>query len=138
MAMRSEGTTFARGDGGDPENFAAIAAVKGISGIGGGTPTVLDPTTLADSTRRKMLGLRDEGQLQLTLEWTGSDAEFQGMLADRAAGTSRNFQITFPDTTTYDFAAFVMTFEVSAELDALVQVTISLEIDGAVSVTWPA
>lgn len=136
--ITSEGIKLLRGNGAESETFTEVGAVSGFSGVGGGAPAIHDATTLADSFRRKLVGVRDEGQMSLTLQWHGSDAQFRGMQADRSAGTLRNFEIEFPDDTVFALSAYVLTFEVSAESDAAVTVTCNLEIDGAVGVTWPS
>jgi tail tube protein len=134
--LETEGTVLSRGDGEASEAFTAIASVSSLSGIGGGSPTVIDVSTLADSFKQKRLGLRDEGQISMTLQWHGSDAEFQGCHADRAQKVLRNWQILFPDGTLAEFAAFVMTFEVQVETDDALRVNCTLEISGEVDIDW--
>lgn len=136
--LEAEGTKLLRGDGEEPEDFNEIGAVTSITGIGGGSPTILNPTRLGDDFQRKRVGLRDEGQASLTLQWDGSDAEFQGMHEDRVNKTLRNFELEYPDGTQIDFAAYVLTFEISSEADSLIEVSCTLEIDGAIEVTWPS
>ena len=139
MALKTEGIIVRRGDGATPtEAFAEVGEVKSLSGIGGGSPTVIDTSHLRSTFRRKLLGIRDEGQGQMQLEWTGSDVEFQGLFDDRANATLRNFQVEYPDGTEDEFAAYVMTFETAAETDASLLVNITLEIDVAIDRTWPA
>lgn len=137
MALVSEGTILKRGNGAESEVFAAVGEVVSMSGLGGGSPTVIDVSHLGSTFRQKLLGLRDEGQVQMTLQWTGGDALHTELWSDRAAGTLRNFIIEYPDDTEDAFSAFVMTFESSVETDAAITVNVTLEITGAVSRTWP-
>lgn len=137
MALKAEGTILRRGDGATPtEAFAEVAEVKSINSVGGGSPTVIDTSHLRSTHRRKLIGLRDEGQAALVLEWTGSDAEFQGMWSDRRLAVRRNFEVEYPDGTLDRFAAYVMTFETTAETDASITVAATLEIDGEVTRTF--
>lgn len=139
MAITTEGTAFKRGDGATPtENFVTVASVRSVSGVGGGSPSIHDVTTLQDSYRKKLVGIRDEGQATLELVWESDDAQFQGMAEDRANGTKRNFQIEWPDGTVDSFSAYVLTFERVAETDAALVVNCTLEIDGAVTTDWPS
>ena len=134
--ITSEGIKFKRGDGESSQTFTEVASVSGFSGIGGGAPAIHDATTLSDSVRRKLVGIRDEGQMSVTLQWHGSDAQFRGMQADRSAGTLRSFEIEFPDGDVAALNGYVLTFEVGAESDSAVTVNCNIEIDGEVSWAW--
>ena len=137
MSMPSEGTALRRGDGAANEQFTLCGFVSSVSGFGGGSPTVNDVSTLQDSFRRKLLGLRDEGQAQMTLQWAGTDEEFQAIHEDRAEGRLVNWELEMPDGTEFDFAAYVLTFETVLETDTPVTVNVTLEIDGEIEATWP-
>lgn len=136
MALRSEGTVLSRGDGETPEVFSPLGTVRSITGMGGGSPTVIDVSHLGSAFREKLLGLRDEGQLTFELQWDGEDETFRAIWADRAAGTLRNWQIELPDDTVFTFSAYVMTAELSAETDAAITVSVTLEISGAATPQW--
>ena len=136
MALVSEGTILRRGDGETVEEFTAIGEVVSMSGLGGGSPTVIDVSHLGSSFREKLLGLRDEGQVSMTLQWTGGDAQHQELWTDRANGVLRNFQAVYPDGVVDTFSAYVMTFESSVETDAAITVQVGLEITGAVDRAW--
>lgn len=138
MALRSEGTVLSRGDGETPEVFSPLGTVRSITGMGGGSPTVIDVSHLGSAFREKLLGLRDEGQLTFELQWDGEDETFRAIWADRAAGTLRNWRIELPDdpSTVFTFSAYVMTAELSIETDAAVTVSVTLEISGAAAPQW--
>jgi hypothetical protein len=80
------------------------------------------------------MGLMDEGQLTLELNFVPGDTGQQALLADRAAQLRKNFKITFSDANnaTGTFAAYVMGFTVGGGVDALTTATVTLEITGAV------
>lgn len=137
MSLVSEGAALRRGDGASSEDFTLCGFVSSVSGFGGGSPTVNDVSTLQDSYRRKLLGLRDEGQAQLTLQWAGTDDEFQGIHEDRANGVLRNWELEIADGTVFEFSAYVLTFEVVLETDTPVTVNVTLEIDDEIEVAWP-
>lgn len=124
-------TSLARGDGEASEEFTVIGAITSISGIGGGSPTILNPTRLSDTHVRKLMGLLDEGQANITMQWDGDDDQFQGMWDDRVGRVRRNFQITYPEGTEITFTAYVSTFQIDSEVDSLLTVDCTLEIDGA-------
>jgi hypothetical protein len=132
MALISEGTILRRGDGDSSETFSPIGEVTSASGLGGGSPTVIDVSHLGSSFREKVLGLRDEGQISMTLQWAGDDTTHQGLWNDRATGALRNFELQYPDGTLDSFSAFVMTFESNIATDAAITVNVTLEITGQV------
>lgn len=136
MALVAEGTVFKRHDGDDPGDFNEVAEVITASGVGGGSPTVIDVSHLGSTHREKLLGLRDEGQVQLGLRWVGTDDEQQGLWDDRAQGVKRKFQIEYPDGTEDEFEGFVLQMESSVETDADITHQVTIEITGAVSRTW--
>lgn len=132
-ATSSQGSLFKVGDGGGPETFNAVGDVKAIGGPTG-SGTVLDASDLDSTFKEKVIGLLDEGQCRVSGNWTGSDTYQDQMRTDRAAKTLRNFKIVFSNGDTADFAAYIMTFDVSAEVDTLLRFECVLEISDAV--TW--
>ena len=134
MAFNAQGTTIAR-ESETPDTFTTIGEIRSFSGPGGQS-AVIDATTLQSTGKEKVLGLQDEGQLQLEMNFVPGDVAQQNLLADRAAGLKKKFKITFSNTegTTATFDAFVMGFAVAGGVDALTTATVTLEITGAV--TW--
>lgn len=82
------------------------------------------------------MGLRDEGQLSLSLHFNPDDTVHQGLRTDRANRTRRQFKITFTDTTpaaTWTFYGYVTQFSVQGGVDAVVEASVTIEIDGDIT-----
>ncbi len=77
--------------------FETIPNVVSFQGPGG-QAAVIDVTNLASTAKEKRVGLRDEGQLSLTLHYNPDDLVHQGLRTDRANRVRRQFKITFTDT----------------------------------------
>jgi hypothetical protein len=134
-AIPTQGTLFKRGDGGSPEVFTTIGEVTGFDGLAGGKASVIDATHLQSAFKEKLMGLPDEGQVSLTLNFVPSDAQQIAMRADRAARTKRNFRVVFTDSgnETANFSGFVLTFPISAKPDSKVDLGVTIEITGPIS-----
>lgn len=134
QAIEAQGIVIARGDGATPEVFTTIPGVKSFSGPGG-SASVIDVTDLQSTGKEKRMGLQDEGQITLDINYTPDNAVHQALRSDRAARTLRNFKLTFTDdgNTVWDFAAFVTGFTVQGGVDAVVGASVTLEISGSIT-----
>jgi len=134
-AMVSEGVILKRGDGGAPETFTEVSEVVSFDGPGG-TAAVIDVTHLRSSAKEKRIGLPDEGQIKLEMNYVPSDSMQAALRSDRVTRTRRNFKLLMTDTgpTTASFAAYVLEFSVKGGVDQKIAASITLEIDG--TVTW--
>ena len=113
---------------------ALIAEVNDFTGPGGAAG-IIDVSHLLSTAREKLVGLRDEGQLSLTLNYSATDAAHINLRADRAARTKKKCVIEFGDTTgTYGFFdAYCMQYSISGAVDNKITANAVLEITGAVS-----
>ena len=114
--------------------FEAIANVVSFQGPGG-QAAVIDVTNLASVSKEKRVGMRDEGQLTLTLHYNPDDLVHQGLRTDRANRIRRQFKITFTDTNPaiWTFYGYVTQFSVQGGVDAVVQASVTIEIDGEIT-----
>lgn len=131
-AFNAQGTIIAR-ESATPGTYAPLAEIRSFTGPGGQS-AVIDATTLQSTGKEKVMGLADEGQLSLELNFVPGDTGQQALLADRAGQVRKKFRITFSDenNTTATFDAYVMGFSVAGGVDALTTATVTLEISGAV------
>ncbi len=135
MALETQGTVVAINTGTTATPvWTPIGEVKSFNGPSG-SATVIDATHLGSVAKDKLMGLADEGQITLEVNYLHTaDA---GQSAVRTARTNRTlsqFQITLSDgTSTIAFSAYVLGFTVSGGVDALMTSTITLEISGAVT-----
>ncbi|HEX9768439.1 MAG TPA: phage tail tube protein [Kiloniellales bacterium] len=135
LAIHSEGTLFQRGDGASPEVFATIGEVTDFDGPSG-QAAVIDVTHFQSTFKDKLIGLPDEGQFTLSGNYVKSSTAQAGLKTDRTNRTLRNFKLTLTDSpaTVLTFAAFVLSFSISAAVDDKVPFSVTLEISGPV--TW--
>ena len=134
-ALLAQGCTIKIGDGTSPEVFTTIPECSVIGGPSG-SATVIDSSDLNSSAREKKLGLMDEGQVQLELNYLPDNAQHEALRVARANKTLKHFKITFTDTspkTTFSFSAYVSGFPVNASVDQLLKVNPVLEISGLVT-----
>jgi hypothetical protein len=106
----------------------------------GGAAAVIDVTSLDSVAKEKLVGLRDEGQLSLSLNFSATDAGQVGLVADRATRVQRKFVIMLTDVTTGSsafpsnayFNGYAMQYSVSGAVDNKISANAVIEIDGAV------
>lgn len=132
-ALEAQGMVIKHGDGASPEVFTTIPEVKSFSGPSG-SASVIDVSDLSSTAKEKRMGLKDEGQVSLTIQYIPQNAVHAAMRADRSNRTLRNFQIDFTDspTTTWQFSAYVLSFATSGSVDGTVEANVTLEISGDV------
>jgi hypothetical protein len=102
QAISGFGVTFKQGDGEDPEVFASIAEVKGISGPGYSLD-MIDVTHLNSpgGFREFIGGLIDGGEITFDINFIPSNPTHNpatGLLADLLGRRRRNYQLGFPTT----------------------------------------
>jgi len=133
-ALKSQGMTIGIGDGASPEVFTTISEISSISGPGG-QAAVIDTTDLSSLAKEKRMGLPDEGQITLDMNWIPKNVQHALLRTKRTAQVAVNFRITFTDSpaTTWTFAAFVLGHPVSNSVDEVTKGNVTLEVSGAVT-----
>jgi hypothetical protein len=133
-ALQSQGMTLGIGDAASPEVYTTITNVNSMSGPGG-SATEIDVTDLSSSAKEFRLGLQDEGEVTAEIQYVPADVQHALLRATRAAGTSKNFRITFTDSpqTTWTFTAFVKTFSISNAVDGVTTASVALRISGSIT-----
>ena len=117
-----------------------IGEITDFSGPGG-QANVIDVTNLNSTAKEKLVGLRDEGQLSLSLNFNYSDTAQAAIITDRANRTKRKCVIKFNDSTDDKvktkalFDAYCLGFSVSGAVDNKVSANAVIEITGAVTYT---
>lgn len=137
LAKSTRFTLVQVGDGDDPEDFSTIAEVKSFDGPSSNAPTI-DVSSFDSVAVEKIPGLADSGEVQLGLNFIGSDAGQQQLQADHIDGTSRNYRIVFNDDesqpTTVTFLASVTKFQPSGQTNAAYELSVTLTVSG--NPTW--
>jgi len=135
MDIKTQGTLVQIDTG--SATFETIGGVSSISGIGGGEAADIDVTDFASTAKEFLQGLPDEGTVTISGNYDPSDAQQSLMLSKRASQESGDFKVILPDTgsTTFDFTAFVKSFDKSIEADDAVRFTANLRISGSITIS---
>lgn len=135
-AFSAQGTVLKRGNGASSEIFTSIGEIKSIQGPSG-TANLLDATHLESTAKEYVLGIPDEGEIRITMNWVPSSTQHQGLITDRLNRVKRNFNIVWSDNgaAVHAFSAYVTNFEISAGTDAIVEASVTLKITGALTLT---
>lgn len=133
-ALLSQGMTIAAGDGASPEVFTTIPEVNSIDGPGG-QANEIDVTDLSSTGREKLLGIQDEGDITVEINYLPGNTTHAQLRSDKAAGTKRNYRITFTDSpaTTWTFEALVKGFAVSNSVDEVNRTSVILAVSGSIT-----
>lgn len=136
-ALSAFGTLLKLGDGATNEAFTTIAEVRDISGPSLAMDAVEVTSHSSTSAYREFIGgLLDGGEVTFDVNFLPANATHSysaGLIKDLHGRTKRNFQIIWPGTTTWSFAAFVTKFEPSAAVDGALSASVTLKITGVPS-----
>ena len=117
-----------------PLEWVEIGEVVSHDGPGG-SAAVYETTHLRSTAKEKKVGLPDEGQLTLAVNWClATDSGQQAASVARKDRTEKNFKLTFSDDSTAEFTGYVLGLSASGAVDDKVSGSITIEITGAV--TW--
>ena len=127
MAIESQGVVI-------KWNGTAIAQVISAGGPTGSAP-VIDVSHLGSTGAEKLMGLLDEGQVTLEVNWIPDDPAQVALKADRLSRTPRVAQIYLVDTsgTILTFDGYCTGMALSAGVNQQLKGTITLEVDGNVN-----
>ena len=106
----------------------------------GGSPEKVEITTLADSAKRYINGIKDFGDLSFKFLYDNSGAEssYRIMSGLEAAGKATEFQIELPDGTSFEFSANVSTKIDGAGVNAPLTFSAELSLNSDMVITHPA
>lgn len=138
QAFSGQGTTIARADVATPTVFDVLAEVKSITGPGGASNT-LDTTTLSSVAMEFVPGLKDNGEVGMSLNFVPGDQAQQQMLDDQENQRMAIYKITYSDKrptggTTATFNGYVTNFSPSIGVNALSTADATIRVTGGV--TW--
>lgn len=131
----AQGTTVTVGDG--AAGTATIGGIVSISGIGSGSTTEIEVTTLASTAREYRQGLQDLGTISFELIRDEDDlgqVELREMLAAQA---TREFIITLSSSTlnVITFDGFVSSLSSDINADGVVTGTATVRISGDITLS---
>lgn len=133
-AIESQGVKLYVSDGGSPSAYSAIGNIKSIKGPGGAA-SVIDVSNLDSLAKEKLIGLPDEGQVNVELNYDPTNTTHAQLRNARKNRTRLEFKITLTGLTptTLVFYAYVLSFPMDVSVDSAVTISMGLEVDGAVS-----
>lgn len=129
------GTLLKSGNGATPEVFTAIAECLDIDGPA--MKSRMEDATNHGSTNgfeESIPTTKTLGQVKFKLNFipTGSTHSYAaGLIKDWYNRTKRNFQMVFPDSTTWSFSAHVEEVAVKAPVKGLLSADVTLNITGS-------
>lgn len=115
-------------------NAVAVGGVKSISGIGSGSATEIDTTTLASTAKEFAQGLRDFGAIEIDMIRDNDDLGQAEMFESWAAQTTVPIVVTLPSSTlnVFTFSGFVQSLPSDIGADGVVMGKAKIRITGAV------
>ena len=132
-ALASQGTTLSIKDSGS--TYIIVGGFKSFSDLGGGQASEIDTTDLSSVAKTKLLGLKDFGTIKCDFNFNPHDAGQAKLKTLNNTSASNDMKITYSDGTVEAFTAYVSTFATAAGVDAIVSLSVSLVITGAVTET---
>lgn len=133
-ALESQGVELQLSDDASPEVFTKIAETVDINQATG-QAAVIPTTDLSSTAIEKRMGLPDEGQCTLTINYIPTNAQHSALKAARAARTRKHFKLYYTDSpqTIDTFFAYVLSLPRTIAVDGIITSSITLEIDGPVT-----
>jgi predicted secreted protein len=129
------GNFFQRESDDSSDGFATLAGFTEISPPQY-TRETQDITDTGDTNgyRRFISGMRDAGEVSLSLNYVpGGDTEDQ-LLADLESDTAHNYRLLFANGVTCDFSAFVTAVQPTGPMESKMTASVSVKITG--KPTW--
>ena len=136
MAIEAQGTRLFWSATTGASTAVPIGEVTDYTGPGG-QAGVIDITHVLSTAKEKLIGLRDEGQLSMTLNFSGTDAGQTALRADRASRAKKHCTMKFTDTATSValFMGYCLAYSITGAVDNKVTAQAVIEITGTVTYT---
>ena len=120
-------------------SYEKIGAVTQVN-VPTGQNTVIDITDFDSTARQRLIGVPDEGQMDVAVNYLATNAAQQRIIEDRKNRTQGRYVVMWTDETASDtthptwceFLAYPTGFVVAGKVDDKVTAQITLQIDGEV------
>lgn len=135
IAQEAQGMKIYLGTVGSPADYAEIPEVRSIGGPDGQS-TWIDTTDLSSVAKEGRPGLKDEGQIRLSIFYVPDNTVHAALRSAWSARTKKQFKMEFTDTApvkTWEFAGYVTSFSVRGEVDNVVQADVTVRITDAIT-----
>jgi hypothetical protein len=131
-AISSQGTKFYIGNEVSPTVFVQVGEVQTFDGPSG-QASVIDTTHLNSPAKEKLIGLPDEGQIQIGGNYVSSDNGQDEMFEARNLQQRRDMKLELANGELWLFQGFVLAFNISGGVDDKVNFSATIEITGSVT-----
>lgn len=121
------------------EGYTLIPNLQEVPELGGSAEKV-DVTTLADGNYKYINGIKDFGDLAFKFLYdnSGTQSNYRICRGLEEDGTVINWQVEFPDGTTFEFAGEASTAIDSASVNSALTFTLNITLNSDISVKNPA
>lgn len=105
----------------------------------GGSVNKIDTTCLHDDSKKSINGLKDYGELAFKFLYDNSSAtsNYRVLRGLQDAGNPVDWQVVFPDNTTFEFSGEVSTEIDSAGVEVALTFTASIALSSDMTITHP-
>lgn len=136
QGILSKGITLSYKKGAE---FVVIPDIQEVPELGG-TVEKIEVTTLADSSKRYINGIKDYGDLAFKFLYDNSSetASYRVLRGLEEAETIDEYKVTLPDETTFTFTAQVSTKIDSSTINGALTFTATLALNSDMEITNPA
>src|SRR5262249_16239737 len=129
QAISSQGTQLFIDQGGSPTVWTQIKDVNTFR-LAGGERSEISVSNLDSTAKEFLLGLKDNGNLEITLSHVASDPGQSALRSALSLSTPSPFKLTFSDNTYLRFAGLVKSNSLSGGVDAKVDTSFSIRLSG--------
>lgn len=105
----------------------------------GGDPEKVDVTTLKDSVKKYIPGIRDLGDLSFKFLYDNSTANsnYRTLRGLQESNKAASFKVTYPDGSTHGFDAYVSVKMDSGAVNSALTFTVNMSLQSDITVTNP-
>jgi hypothetical protein len=116
-------------------NSVTVGGIKSITGIGSGTASEIDITTLDSTAKEFAQGLRDFGSIEVDLVRDQDDLGQVEMFNSMASQSTETIVVTLPSSTAnvITFSGFVQSLSSDISADGVVMGKAKIRITGAIA-----
>ena len=139
MAFSANQTRLFHRAGATGTNFTEIPHLMEVPELGG-SPEKIDVTTLADTSRRFITGIKDYGDLvfKFLYDNRNAGANFRVLRGMEDAGTTVTFQLRYPDNTTHTFEAVPAVSMDAGSINGALTFSVTMTMQSDVTVANPS
>lgn len=137
--LLTKGITLGYKSGGSGSSYTTIPNLQ-ASPMLGGTPERVDVTTLEDSNRKYIQGVKEYDELEFTFLYdnSGATSNYRVLRGLEEAGDVVDWEVSLPDGTKFHFSGEVATSINEAEVNAAITFVANITLNSDITVTNPS